>query len=308
MGRPMYCSVNGTGIPDPFGPGFAADIGRMLTNPWNNISTQFYGDAAHRAYGLDIIWQPIGYPAAVFPMNPSVEAGVGEISRQVTLHEQNGTNVPGDSLTIGGYSQGALVTDVFWRDLVLNPAGPHHNRLEDITVRGGIINFGDPMHCPGISNGNIVAGIPVAKTLDGVIPGGIAGPTCLTPEQTPDCLLSINLDGDLYGSAPVGPPAGTLVTDGGAPWVNEPLVGQIETRIYNFIESSSLVEGIMAVAEGVAQEFEYPLSNTIALCHAIFNGMTFALAGTNAPHWQYGPYVPALYGWLVNRVSTAVAA
>src|SRR6516225_9053272 len=261
----MYCSVNGTGIPDPFGPGFAADIGRMLTNPWNNISTQFYGDAAHRAYGLDIIWQPIGYPAAVFPMNPSVEAGVGEISRQVTLHEQNGTNVPGDSLTIGGYSQGALVTDVFWRDLVLNPAGPHHNRLEDITVRGGIINFGDPMHCPGISNGNIVAGIPVAKTLDGVIPGG-------------------------------------------APWVGEPLVGQIETRIYNFIESSSLVEGIMAVAEGVAQEFEYPLSNTIALCHAIFNGMTFALAGTNAPHWQYVPYVPALYGWLVNRVATALAA
>ena len=86
MGRPMFCSVNGTGVADPFGPGFASDIGRMLTNPWNSISTQFYGDAAHRAYGLDIIWQPIGYPAAVFPMNPSVEAGVGEISRQVTLH------------------------------------------------------------------------------------------------------------------------------------------------------------------------------------------------------------------------------
>lgn len=305
MGQPLFLSVNGTGVPDPWGPGFAGDVGRALTNPWFNIAKQFYGDQS--ALKVKWWWQPIGYPAAVFPMTPSVNTGVVELSRQITLHENPDPKYnlgaycpPGTPLAISGYSQGALVTDIFWRDYVLNKSGPHHNRLDDLAA-GGIINFGDPMRTPGIAHGNEIAGFPAPTILDGVVTGGIAGPGCLKPEETPDFLLSCALDGDLYAAAPVGPKAAPA-TDTSAPWVNEPLVGQVETRIYNFIESGSLITGFMAIAKGISQELGYPLSNTIALFQAIENGLTFAAAGTNAPHWKYDPFVQPMADWLNSRV------
>lgn len=302
MAAPMLVTVNGTGVPDPFGPGFSGDMGRAISNPWNAIAAQFWGANTPRFYNGNIFWQPIGYPAGVFPMMPSVNKGVAEVSRQVMLHEQDGSCPPGFPLFLSGYSQGALVTDIFWRDFVLSPAGIHHNRLNDILAFGGIINFGDPMRCPGIARGNDAAGLPEPNPRNGVLTGGIAGPGCLTPEQTPDVLLSCALDGDLYGAAPVGPAFSPAVATG-APWVNEPLVGQIQTRIYSFIESGSILTGLLAVAKGVSQEFQQPLTNTIALVEAIFDGLTFAAAGTNAPHWRYGPFVPGVVQWMVSRAN-----
>lgn len=305
MPTPLFLSVNGTGVPDPWGPGFAGDVGRDLVDPWFKIAQQFWG--VQTALAIKWWWQPIGYPAAVFPMGPSVNAGVAELSRQLTLHENPDPKVnlggycpPGTPFAISGYSQGAIVTDIFWRDLVLNPDGLHHNRLDDLAA-GGIINFGDPMRCPGIAHGNEVAGLPAPTHLDGVVTGGIAGPGCLKPEETPDFLLSCALDGDLYAAAPVGPPTGEA-TDTSAPFVKEPLVGQVETRIYNFIESGSLLNGFMAVVKGISQELGYPLANTIALFQAISNGLSFAAAGTAAPHWQYQGFVPHMVAWLNSRV------
>lgn len=305
MGTPLFLSVNGTGVPDPWGPGFSGDIGRALTNPWKNIATQFFG--AQPALATKWWWQPIGYPAAVFPMTPSVNKGVLELSNQITIHENPDPNInlggfcpPGTPLAISGYSQGAIVTSVFWRDYVLNKDGLHHNRLDDLAA-GGIVNFGDPMRTPGIANGNKMAGFAMPKLLDGVVTGGIAGPGCLKPEETPDFLLSCALDGDLYAAAPVGPATG-IATDTSAPYVNEPLVGQVETRIYNFIESGSLATGFMAIVKGIAQELGYPLANTIALFQAISNGLTFAAAGTAAPHWQYQGFVQPMADWLNSRV------
>ena len=46
MAQPLFISVNGTGVPDPWGPGFSGDIGRMLTNPWWSIAGQFWGPTA----------------------------------------------------------------------------------------------------------------------------------------------------------------------------------------------------------------------------------------------------------------------
>jgi hypothetical protein len=297
VSTPLFISVNGTGVPDPWGPGFSGDVGRGLTDPWRDpIARQFWGEHFRNKW----IWQPVGYPAAVFPMAPSVTAGVVEVSRLVTLYEQNGICPPGTPLAISGYSQGALVTNTFWRDYVLKDGSPHHNRKDDLAA-GGIINFGDPMRCPGIAHGNEVAGFPMPTHLDGVVTGGIAGPGCLKPEETPSFLLSCALDGDLYAAAPVGPPTGEA-TDTSAPFVNEPLVGQVETRIYNFIESGSLAQGFMAIVKGIAQELGYPLSNTIALFQAISNGLKFASAGVAAPHWQYQGFVPHMVDYLNSRV------
>lgn len=301
MGTPLFISVNGTGVPDPWGPGFSGDIGRALNNPWNDpVAVQFWGEQFADVFD----WQPIGYPAAVFPMNPSVNAGVLEVSNQVTRHESIDCP-PGTTLALSGYSQGAIVTGTFWRDYVLNPNGLHHNRINDIAVGGGIVNFGDPLRTPGIAHGNEIAGQPAPAKLDGVVTGGIAGPGDLTAVQTPDFLASCALDGDLYAAAPVGPPSG-IAQPGGAPWTNEPLVGQVETRIYNFVETGSLLGGILSIAKGISQELEYPLSNTLALCYAIFNGLKFASAGTSAPHWEYGPFVPAMAEWLTLRAKAAL--
>lgn len=280
--RPVLITGNGTGVPDGFGPGFSADVGRAFeVNPWQGVANLI--DGLQPPNPPPVFWQPIGYPAAVFPMNKSVEKGRAEVNRQIGLRPK------GTPIFLSGYSQFAIVTGEVWVKDILDPKGVHHDRLSDVK---GIINFGDPLRCPGIAHGNEIAGFAAPTKLDSQTTGGISGPQCLTVDQTPDFLLSCALDGDLYAAAPVGDD----------PWKNEPLVGQIETRIYGFIESGSILTGFLAVAKGIAQEFGHPLSNTIALVHAIFNGMKFASAGPSAPHWQYEPFVPPMINWILSQI------
>jgi hypothetical protein len=287
VGKPLIITVNGTGVPDPFGPGFSGDVGRAVNDPWNDIYAEFVGQQAANK----INWQPIGYPAAVFPMKPSVEVGRTEVNAQITRHERDGSCPVGYPLFLSGYSQGAIVTGEVWVHDILSPNGIHHNRLNDVLDRGGIINFGDPLRSPGIAHGNEVAGLPVPGQLDGQTTGGIAGPEDLTPNQTPDCLLSCALLGDLYAAAPVGDD----------PWKHEPEVGKIETRIYQMVLNGGIA-GFLKNAEIIVEEYGQPLSTSIALVHAIFNGISFAAKGTNAPHWQYGPFVAPMAGWVLGRI------
>ena len=269
--QPLLLTVNGTGEPDPFGPGFAGDIGRALGfDPWQALQANISGVY----YDSPIEWQPIGYPAAVTPMGPSVLAGRAEVNRQISARPV------GTPLFLSGYSQGAIVTGQVWAYDILSPAGIHHDRLPDVK---GIINFGDPLRCPGVAHGNEVAGQPVPKTLDGVTTGGIAGPADLTPDQTPDFLLSCALDGDLYASAPVGDD----------PWHHEAQAGRVETSVYNVIQKATILDLLQ-----VAEDLFVP----IGLVEAIINGLTFAAAGTNAPHWKYGPFVPAMVDWILKHI------
>lgn len=267
-------TVNGTGIPDPFGPGFAADCGRGTTNLWNDLYAQFVGSNAANAW----YWQPIGYPAAVAPMGPSVDAGVAEVLTQIDRR-------PTGTFGMAGYSQGSLVVNTVWRDHLLT--GSHRHRLNDCIA---IVNFGDPMRCPGIARGNEYAGIPTPKKLDGFVTGGIAGSGDLTSEQTPPWLLSFALDGDLYASAPVGD----------NPWSNAAAskVGHDETLIFSLIQKMDATSFMDIVTE-IADVALLPMTHLIPIAQAIFNGLTFFGAGTNAPHWKYDP-APAI-DWLEKR-------
>lgn len=275
MGQHVLITVNGTGVPDPWGPGFAGDCGRGIANPWYGIMAQFWGSA----FGNVWRWQPVGYPAAVAPMGPSVQAGVTEVLRLLDLPENNTT------FGLSGYSQGALVTDIVWRDHLLDSKGSHHHRLADCIA---IVNFGDPMRSPGIANGNLYAGIPVPGKLDGFTTGGIAGPADLTAAQTPDFLLSFALPGDLYASAPVGD----------NPWTDEPKVGADETLIFNLIQELNL-SSAFSLAKAAVKIGTNLLSQTIPVAEAIWNGLQFAAQGTNAPHWLYDPQ-PAIQ-YLLER-------
>ena len=142
-----------------------------------------------------------------------------------------------------GYSQGALVVAKTWRDHILN--GSLNHRLSDVS---GVITFGDPMRCPGIANGNVFAGQALPKDLDGQTTGGIAGPDCLTPDETPHFYLSFANDGDLYASAPVG----------ADPWHNEAPAGADETLIYNIVQNATVAD-VEAIAEEVLQVITKPL-------------------------------------------------
>jgi len=273
MSQPLLLTVQGTGVPDPYGPGFAGDLGRALglVNPWEAIANKLDGIVAPEAA---VMWQPVGYPAAVFPMGPSVEAGRAELVRQIQLRPA------GTPLFLSGYSQGAIVTGRTWALDILASNGVLHNRLPDVR---GIIQFGDPLRCPGVANGNQIAGLPMPKNLEGQVTGGIAGPADLTPAQTPDFYLSCALDGDLYSACPVG----------SSPWTAESRVGDVETGIYNIVESPSFGD-VFAVAKDLLMP--------VATVEGAFNALLFFGQGTNAAHWQYGPFIPALCDWILSRI------
>lgn len=242
-------TVNGTGIPDPFGPGFPADLGRAMER---TAPGMYY-------------WQPIGYPAAVYPMRPSVIAGAEEVITQIERH-------PG-RFVLCGYSQGALVTNMVWRDEILNPDGRLHHRKDEVLA---IITYGDPQRCPGLARGNTYARQPVPKKLNGQVTGGIAGPDCLTAEQTPENFLSFANNGDLYAAAPVGDD----------PWNNPSEVGHNQTLIYEAVMEFDGTDFI-GLATEITSVLTLPAVNALPMVQAIWNGLTFFGQGTRAPHWTY---------------------
>jgi hypothetical protein len=273
VSQALLLTVNGTGVPDPYGPGFSADLGRALgvINPWQAIANKLDGLLAPKSA---LMWQPIGYPAAVFPMAPSVEAGRQELVRQIAMRPV------GTPLFLSGYSQGAISVAVCWTRDILATNGSLHNRLPDVR---GLIQFGDPTRSPGICNGNRVAGVPMPGKIDGLVTGGIAGPGDLTPAQTPDFYLSCSMPNDLYTNCPTGPD----------PWRAESHVGLVTTNIYDIVEQPTFRDVI-----SIARDFFMP----VATVEALINAIMFFGAGQNAGHWQYEQFIPALCDWILSRI------
>lgn len=236
-------------------------------------------------------WQPVNYPAATFPMNTSVDAGVTELVRLIKLR-------PG-KFALDGYSQGALVTSKVWRDHILNPAGELHDRLGDVVAA---VTHGNPMRAQGVANGNVYAGWPIPSG------AGIAGSDDLTPAQTPSwwydfahgaagsilalpttplstmtgsgglggllgllgsftSLLSIDPTADIYTDTPVGTQAGADMT-----------------AVFNLVQSKIFGPGtLLTEALGILTN---PTVGTLAAVQAIMSGLLFVGQGTG-PHVNY---------------------
>lgn len=126
-------TVHGTGMANPFGPGYPADVARAVFDVWH--------------------WQPIGnYPAQAFPMGPSVQQGRAELKNQIR-------NYPG-KIALAGYSQGAMVTAMTWKHDILNPKGDLHDRLPDVVAA---VTWGNPCRELGAANGNRQEGVPIPE-------------------------------------------------------------------------------------------------------------------------------------------------
>lgn len=288
--RGVFITVNGTGSPGPFDWGFAGEVGAALDDEvW--------------------FWQPIAYPAATFPMGPSVQAGRAEVNRQIALRP------PGTPIGLAGYSQGSLVTDFVWRDDILNPNGVHHDRLSDVVA---ITNFGDPMRAVGVCHGNEHAGFPVPAPADGVPTGGISGVNDLTADQTPPFLLSCNNDGDLYGAAPsVASAAGRdeqLIFDiiqnfNGANIVA--LIKAVVPLLNPATDIAALIESLPTLittlfGAGVTSLPSNPSNaDIVGFLEALLNGGMFVLSGFG-PHGDYEKMVPAMVDFVMQAGRAAV--
>jgi len=273
---PVLITVNGTGDPDPADTtGFAGMLGSMVggVNPWEVVANQLSG---FQTPTPPWIWQPIGYPAAVFPMQPSVDDARAQIVAALggpPAPDYQAAIYPSGPFALSGYSQGAIVTDTVWTLDILASDGVLHHRLPDCLT---VVNFGDPWRSPGIANGNSYQNIPVPGTEDGAVTGGIGGKLDLTPQQTnypnqfgDPVVMSFALPGDLYASAPVG----------SSPWTSEAPAGIVGTSIYSFILSGSFLKFV---------EIAGDLLVPVGTIEEIINGLRFFAAGTSAPHWQYG--------------------
>lgn len=114
-------TVHGTAMADPLGPGLPADTARAVLDKYT--------------------WQPIGnYPAAAFPMWPSVQQGVKELVSQIS-------SKPGE-INLAGYSQGAIVIGQVLKHRIMNAQGDLHHRLGDVRK---VVFWGNPMRQQGIA-------------------------------------------------------------------------------------------------------------------------------------------------------------
>lgn len=289
----------------PAGVIFAVDGTGYLGAP--GVPPPGAGYSSDIIYGLmnaqDGLWQGvfIPYPAAVFPMGPSVTAGRSTLVSSIqsyagSYYAANGS-YDGMVIVLTGYSQGAMVTGQVWTQDILDDLGQLHYLLPYVWR---VYQFGDPYRSPGIAHGNELLGQPVPPQVDGYTTGGIGGPNDLLPAQTnvqaPDgkfVVTSFANPGDLYADCPVGD----------SPWTNEaftnlaqdaidtimgtaqvPLweavaqVGAVEYSIFSVVQQATFVNVVSLAAD---------LLMPVGAVEGIINGLTFAVQGTNAPHWHY---------------------
>ncbi len=220
----------------------------------------FTAEIAGAVNGHGYYWQGVSYPAATFPMGPSVKQGIEEMVRLISAK-------PG-TFAIMGYSQGAIVTCKLWRDEIMNPNGRLHDRLGDIFAH---VSFGNPMRCPGIANGNGLAGLPPLKNEFGYLTGGIAGPDDLTPWQTPWWHADFAKNGDLYATCPTGPD----------PWANEAPPGEMQTAIYKMVQGE--ITGDESIMQQVGEILTDPFGEMVPVILALVDSLQFvADTGTHA--------------------------
>jgi hypothetical protein len=248
------------------------------------------------------LWQPVGdYPAATFPMGPSVLDGINSLIYMTTGDPVPGSNttVPGptypeNSIILLGYSQGAIVVCAFVQWCFANNRQDILERLVAVGV------WGNPCRLPGFASGNEFAGWPLPGTVDGYITGGISGPGTtnlpagagvMTLEQVQpqlatevthywgDFVNTIGDGNDLYADCPTGPSPVTL--DG------EAIPGSAETLIYEIIQgigTEDLPELELQLTRLFGTE---PLPELLGITEAIINGGLFLIRGANAAHYTY---------------------
>lgn len=230
--RPMLFTVCGTGVPWWVGPD--ADTARAVEDKYK--------------------WQPIGYPAQPFPMNPSAQAGRDELCSQF---EQWRPRVEKYGAAMIGYSQGAIVTSECWEFDIkpengrLHWAKPHMKKA---------VTFGNPMREAGRAFHD--AGGDMA----GGQSHGIADQLMV---DTPSWWRNYAHRGDLYTDC-------------------EGQSGEDKTAIYKIVMGVRVLDGPDNILEQFCELAQNPIPEGIAMLQAILDAGMFFVQGTG-PHINYSP-------------------
>ena len=227
--KPVLFTVHGTGV--TMNDGYPADCARALVDSYR--------------------WQPIGnYPAAVFPMGPSVKLGRAELVKQIAKH-------PG-AFAMVGYSQGAMVvTEVFKHD-IRNPGGILHHRLRDLIA---VVTFGNPHR----EQGHTYPSDPSPPTGRGI------GDDLLvdTPDYWWDFAQSDDFR-DIYTNVP---------NDG---------AGEHMTAIFRLVQNVSCLMGKNGLLEQMFEISQDPVSEILDAFRAVYYGGQFvAYRPATLPHISY---------------------
>lgn len=267
MSRHVVLTVAGTG----------SDLFNTAAPQPAQVGSQLAADHPDRYF-----WQPVGdYPAATFPMGPSVTAGVQSLIYLTTGETYEGFNItPGptyrdNSLILMGYSQGAMVVCQFiqWCH--------QWNRMDILSRIVAVCVWGNPQRLEGWASGNQFAGWPMPGQIDGSPTGGIAqgvnatGVVNMTLEQMQPQLPHpvTHFWGDFVNTN--NPDHGNTELYANAPQNG---VGSVEQTIFNLVQNFDL-----ATVWAVIQCIGHPLEDV----EAIINGFEFLAATGNADHYTY---------------------
>lgn len=237
-------TVAGTGA--DMWSGYPAEVGRAVSDRW--------------------FFQPVFYPAAMFPMGPSVETGRAELKR--LIRERPG------KIAFAGYSQGAIVTALTFLLDIRDPKGELHDRLPDVVAS---VTWGNPCREQGKANGNLRAGIPVPEGR------GIAD-TLMS--DTPDWWLDFAHGGN-------SKPGRDIYTD-----TPNDDTGEHMTAIFRLVQNVSGFVGPASLLEQFGEMFTNPGVELPAVFKAVYFGGAFVATGPFAtyPHCCYdiGPAISFL--------------
>lgn len=230
--RGVLLTVSGTSVPWWVGPD--ADTARAVEDKY--------------------LWRPVGYPAQPFPMAPSIAAGRAEGNRIV--NEERG-RIEAHGLSLGGYSQGAVVIAEMWEYDIKPATGPLHWVLPYMRKA---VTWGNPMREQGKAYPD-----PGGALAD-IDSHGVTGNLMV---DTPDWWRNYAHHGDLYTEC-----SGQS--------------GEMKTAIWQVIRGTKVFAGPDSILAQVLEITQSPVVETIAMFKAMIDAGMFFASGTG-PHVNYSP-------------------
>lgn len=234
--KPLLLTVHGTGQADPLGPGLPADVARAVLDRWD--------------------WWPVGnYPAAAFPMWPSIQAGVEELK---ALLRRAFAADPGRRIGLAGYSQGAIVVCQVFKHEFQNPQGEFHSKLANV-VAG--VTWGNPMRERGVQawdGWKVVAPVDTCGILDDLM------------VDTPSFWREFAHKKDMYAACELDQN------------------GDNKRAVCKIVMGHDVFKGANNIIEQICEVLAKPVEFVIPLFRSLVDAGMFFAAGLDSPHG----YVP----------------
>lgn len=237
--RPLFITICGTGVPWWVGPD--ADTARACEDK--------------------LFWQPIGYPAAAFPMGKSIAAAIDQCHVQFNRADpgfMHRRRIEQYGVVLGGYSQGAAAISELWENNI-KPPGSSLGWAKDNVLKA--ITWGNPNR----ERGQVwpdFGGSPMASyTSQGVSSTGM--------RDTPSWWRNYAHAGDLYAAAEPGDSQ------------------QDKNAVWQIVRDLNIFTGTDSLLAQVIELCALPIPRTIAAFSALIDAGIF-FAKRTGPHVDYG--------------------